>query len=237
MSARAVRGSAIAGAVAIAVAAGTFAYAAIPGPDGAVSACYAIQDAPKPLLSLTVAGSAPTYTKGDVRIVQPGESCRSYEKPIGWDQVGPQGATGAQGPTGAQGDQGIQGEQGEIGPEGPQGEVGPAGPQGLQGDRGPQGAPGGLTGFEKVTKIFGPYTDKAGIQLTAETVCPSGKRAIGGGYLITVDGSSSVTQYDNVRVNSAGLNGTDRYAVRMHVWDNVHANEYRIFVDAHCVPF
>jgi hypothetical protein len=88
------------------VAAGTgagIAYAAIPDADGPVHACYA-----------TSSGLLPVaHTKGELRAVDAGEACRSYEQPIVWNQTGPEGPAGP---------------QGEPGPVGPQGDQGPAGP-------------------------------------------------------------------------------------------------------------
>ncbi|MGH9225247.1 MAG: hypothetical protein ACRD2W_16025, partial [Acidimicrobiales bacterium] len=70
------------------VAAGTFAWAAIPASDGTITACY---------------GKA-----GDnLRVVDSAAGCKSSETALTWSQqgiagpVGPQGATGATGATGA----------------------------------------------------------------------------------------------------------------------------------------
>lgn len=55
---------------------------AIPGTDGTVHACYATGNG----LLLGI-----PYSKGDVRAVDQGEACRSYEKPLRWNQTGPPG--------------------------------------------------------------------------------------------------------------------------------------------------
>lgn len=134
----------VAGAVGGLAAVSTFAYAAIPGPDGVVSACVATQDAPKPTLSVVLGGTAPpAYSKGDVRVVEPGEACRSYEAPLSWNQQG------------VKGDQGIQGIQGVAGPQGPQGVPGPQGERGFTGESGPVG-PTGATGATGATGPAGP---------------------------------------------------------------------------------
>ena len=66
--------------------------AAIPGTDGTVRACYATSNG----LLLGI-----PYSKGDVRLVEPGESCRAYERPAGWSQTGPAGPQGEPGAPGA----------------------------------------------------------------------------------------------------------------------------------------
>ena len=156
-------------------------------------------------MALTTGGdSSTTYyacvqlSTGGVRMVPTGNSCKSNEYPITWNQVGPQGAVGPAGPVGPQGEVGPAGPvgpvgaQGEIGPMGPagpvgaQGEVGPAGPvgpvgpQGVAGPAGPAG-PAGVSGVELVTvqQIKSIFDDQ--FDLTA--VCPAGKTATGGGFL------------------------------------------------------
>ena len=58
-----------------------FAFAAIPGPDGVIHACY-------------------QKKKGGLRVLDAGRKCLKSEKPIAWNQTGPQG----------------KGEKGEPGP-------------------------------------------------------------------------------------------------------------------------
>lgn len=112
--------------------------AAVPGGDGAIKGCYATSNG---LLGLT-------YTKGDTRIVDETEVCRSYEKAISWSQKGPKGDTGATGATGeaclpsVPGCVGPQGEPGPPGKDGQTGKDGPQGPQGQQGIPGPSGPAG-----------------------------------------------------------------------------------------------
>lgn len=81
------------------LAVGGVAFAAIPS-DGKVNACYAKKD-------------GVLFDKGDVRLIDEGESCRSYETAIAWNQTGPAGPQGVQGP---QGPQGPAGEEGAPGP-------------------------------------------------------------------------------------------------------------------------
>lgn len=115
------------GAIALVAALGGGAYAAIPASSGHIRACYAASNG----LLLGI-----PYSKGDLRTVDEGESCRPYERPLSWSQVGPQGAQGDQGPTGPagpKGDPGVQGPSGMPGPQGvpgPQGFPGPAGTAG-----------------------------------------------------------------------------------------------------------
>jgi hypothetical protein len=96
----------ILGVVALAAAVGGGAYAAIPASDGSVRACYATSS------SLLGGLLGIPYTKGDTRVVDEGEACRSYEKPLSWSQrgpAGPQGVQGIQGPQGLKGDPGASG--------------------------------------------------------------------------------------------------------------------------------
>ena len=95
------------GAVGAALVVAGIGYASIPGPDGTVKGCYATTKGI--LLGIP-------HSKGDTRIVDSSEACRSYEKPILWNQQGPRGEVGPQGP------------EGDAGPRGPQGDEGPAGP-------------------------------------------------------------------------------------------------------------
>lgn len=110
----------LAAAGALAVTSG-LAAAAIPSSDGTIHGCYATSDS----LLLGV-----PYRKGDLRVVDDGVACTSYELAMTWNQQGPQGDPGPEGP------QGVPGPQGLPGPQGPQGDQGPQGPQG------PVGAPG-----------------------------------------------------------------------------------------------
>lgn len=71
---------------------GAAAVAAIPAPDGSIHACHSTTDGRL---------HGVPYTKGDVRIVEDGEACRSNEQPIGWNQTGPQGEPGPEGPAGS----------------------------------------------------------------------------------------------------------------------------------------
>jgi hypothetical protein len=57
--------------------------------------------------------------------------CKSSERRVSWNTVGPRGPRGTQGVQGLQGLQGTQGVQGPQGPSGSQGLQGPPGPAGL----------------------------------------------------------------------------------------------------------
>lgn len=103
----------IVGGVALTLAFGGGALAAVPDDDGVIHACYTPQDSKR----------AP----GSLRIVDPAlggaaGSCVNGEIAIDWNRTGPQGPAG------------------EVGPAGPQGETGPAGPEGPEGLPGPAGA-------------------------------------------------------------------------------------------------
>lgn len=114
-----------AGLVAGTVLVGSAAVAAAPGSEGEISGCY-------------------LPASGLVRIVEDTSTCRRLEKPLTWNQQGPQGAIGPAGPEGAPGPAGPQGAQG---PAGATGETGATGAQGPAGPAGPSGA--ASTGFGK----------------------------------------------------------------------------------------
>jgi hypothetical protein len=93
---------------------------------------------------------------------------------------GPQGpAGGPPGPEGPMGPEGPAGAQGPAGPEGPAGPAGAAGPAGTQGPAGPAG----VSDYDVVTlqKSFNGNGGK-----THAVSCPTGTRALGGGYQSSV---------------------------------------------------
>jgi hypothetical protein len=115
------------------------AVAAIPGTDGKIKGCYATTNG-------IVLGIP--HSKGDLRLVDAGEACRSYERAVTWNQQGipgqngspgPAGPTGSPGPTGASGPAGATGATGPTGPIGAPGATGPTGATGPQGSAGPAG--------------------------------------------------------------------------------------------------
>src|SRR5262249_61337650 len=74
---------------------------------------------------------------GAIRIVAQGAACRTPERLVTWNVVGPQGPPGPAGPAGAlgpPGPQGPAGPAGALGPPGPQGPAGPPGPPGPKGE-------------------------------------------------------------------------------------------------------
>jgi Collagen triple helix repeat (20 copies) len=79
---------------------------------------------------------------GAVRIVAQSTACRTPEKLVTWNVVGPQGPPGPAGPAGALGPPGPPGPAGPAGPQGSAGQQGPAGPQGMRGERGEPGPAG-----------------------------------------------------------------------------------------------
>jgi hypothetical protein len=147
------------GAVTVTAAVAGLGYAAIPGGDGLIHACYDKQS-------------------GQVRIFDPSggpiKACGKGEQEVFWNQTGPQGETGSMGPAGPQGEQGL------IGPQGPKGDSGATGPAGPQGPTGPAGADGadGVSGWELVR---GSTEFSSASHQFKRVECPSGKRVIGGG--------------------------------------------------------
>lgn len=85
-----------------------------------------------------------------LRLINPGESCRRNERLITWGVTGPTGPTGATGATGAPGATGATGSEGLMGPRGFPGNIGPKGPagqDGIDGAPGPTGPAGPGTGI------------------------------------------------------------------------------------------
>lgn len=123
--------------------------------------------------------------------------------------AGSDGAAGAQGPAGPAGADGAPGAAGAAGPQGPAGPAGadgaqgPAGPAGIPGvpgapgatgPQGPQGIPG-ISGYEVVQARIGMPggTPSNPGQGTGAASCPSGKRALGGGYRMESGGSADLS--------------------------------------------
>jgi hypothetical protein len=83
------------------------AFAAIPGPDGVIHACY--------------------LSNGTLRLIDPSvSSCRSNETPVEWNIQGRAGDQGPAGAAGLPGATGATGATGDTGPAGPQGVPGPS---------------------------------------------------------------------------------------------------------------
>jgi hypothetical protein len=105
-----------------------------------------------------------------VRIVGPNEDCKPNESSLDWN---------------------IEGVQGPTGPSGPAGPSGPTGPTG------PTGPPG-VSGYELVTvdeELVEPNpnaTVAPGVEATAS--CPSGKKAVGGGFNVFFKSDQSAQQ-------------------------------------------
>ena len=167
-SRRSRRGTAIAVAVsAMGVAGfGAVAFAAIPGEDGVISACY-------------------SRSGGSIRVIDASvTNCKANETAISWNKEGPAGPAGADGAVGPQGPAGPTGADGAAGPAGPQG---PAGPEGPVGATGPQGAQG-LTGPQGPSGVGGWSTAWRVVSIAPETrtevvaPCPAGSKALGGGW-------------------------------------------------------
>lgn len=203
---RLTKGVAAVGAAALVMTMGGAAWAAIPAADGTIKGCYARTSG----LLLEI-----PHSKGDVRIVDSAESCRSYEIPITWGErgpkgdpgpagpmgtVGPKGDPGAMGPPGQVGAEGTPGATGAVGPAGsagptgspgPTGPNGPQGPMGGAGPQGPQGAQGldgprGESGTP-ATKLFAHVTD--GGQLTGiASGATAASRLDVGRYVVTFGG-------------------------------------------------
>src|SRR5204863_8019647 len=101
------------------------------------------------------------------------------------------------GPRGSNGATGSPGAQGPTGPPGPQGSVGSTGASGVQ------GPPGGFD-LAKISYVTGPTfavpPTTTGLIVGNETPCPSGNKAIGGGF--------TIFSADTIRVASSEPSGT-----------------------------
>jgi hypothetical protein len=145
------------------------------------------------------------------------------EQRITWNQVGPQGPTGAPGPQGPRGETGVagpQGAKGDTGATGPKGDSGvtgatgpsgadgatgaqgPTGAQGAKGDAGATGATGpagpkGVTGATGATGPTGPAGNLAGIDSLAGKPCNMALAAPGS-LEVTYDLAGHVTILCNI---------------------------------------
>lgn len=142
------------------------------------------------LATATLAGSASAQSNdtiyacvvkssGAVRIVKAGTACRTKEKKISWNARGEQGPQGPSGPSGAEGPQGPKGERGEKGESAPR-EAG--GREVLQQELN-----------MRITKIH------------QKLLCPAGKTATGGGYLLDGVAPDKQLIYANGPIVQAGV--------------------------------
>jgi hypothetical protein len=145
------RGGIVAFAFVVAgLALGGIAYASIPDSSGVIHACYNT-------------GSNPS---GALRVIDTakGVTCSRNEKPIAWNQAGPQGPQGPEGPTGSRGS------------------TGPTGPLGVTGATGPTGPTGPETLGKAWSIDSAPDYLPAGTSGDIEASCPVGSVAVGGGF-------------------------------------------------------
>ena len=131
---------------ALVLAAGGFAVAAIPGPDGVITGCF-------------------KKTTGALRVIDRNKACGKGEQSIAWNERGRRGSAGERGPKGERGPGGRRGPKGDRGRRGPEGARGPRGPEGVRGPRGPEGARGrrgarGRPGRKGDTGDPGPKGDR-----------------------------------------------------------------------------
>jgi len=89
------------GFAAIFIALGSVAYAAIPNSSGVFTACYATTSG----IILNV-----PHSKGDLRLIEATDSCRSYEKRVTWNEEGQPGQDGLDGQDGVSGYEVVLGE-------------------------------------------------------------------------------------------------------------------------------
>jgi hypothetical protein len=102
------------GVVALVVACGGLAVAAVPGPSGVIRGCY-------------------SRSTGALRVLRKATKCKHGERPLSWNQQGPPGADGARGSDGAPGASGADGAPGAPGTPGTPGSPGSPGSPGASG--------------------------------------------------------------------------------------------------------
>ena len=93
------------GYLAIFLGLGGVAYAAIPSESGVFTGCYATTNG--------VVLNVP-HSKGDLRVVEPNEACRSHEKKVTWNREGQPGMDGQDGQDGVSGYEVVVGDIGTI---------------------------------------------------------------------------------------------------------------------------
>jgi hypothetical protein len=171
----------LAAMVVVGVVAGV-AYAQIPDANGLIHGCYG-------------------KSGGALRVVDEGQSCKSGEWSLSWNQ---KGQTGATGPAGAQGPAGPAGAQGPAGPAGATGPAGPKGDPGAKGDTGATGpaGPAGAKGDTGATGPAGPAGAKGDIGATgpAGAQGPAGPAGAQG-----PTGPSGLTGFHHVTVFAGGF--------------------------------
>ena len=99
----------------------------------------------------------------------------------------------------------------------------PAGPQGPKGVPGTPGTPG-VSGYQRVVNSHGPDTTQV---KTVTATCPSGKRPVGGGYIIDTGSNDSVL----IDADGPFLGSGDSWVVRA---TNSEVEEWDLFVVAIC---
>ena len=90
---------------------------------------------------------------GRLRLVARASDCRKAERPISWNEGGPQGKPGPPGPEGPAGPAGADGAPGAEGARGQPGAQGRPGPQGERGPAGPKGDLGGIDALERLNGV------------------------------------------------------------------------------------
>jgi hypothetical protein len=171
---------AAAGVTTVAVVGGT-AYATVTAPTATIRACA-------------------NKSNGDLRAVR--GACRSTERALSWNTIGPRGVRGPAGPTGA---------PGAPGPAGAPGPTGAQGATGAQGGPGPQGPAGSLALDYNAATFANPAADQygnSGVDF-GEVPCDSGHKVVGGG-VSTTSGDQYVN--DSYPSNGAGTGAAGQSA-------------------------
>lgn len=180
--------------LALILALGGAAVAAIPDSSGVIHGCY-------------------KTNKGTLRVIDTdkGQTCSKSETPLSWNQTGPRGAQGPAGPAGPQGPQGATGAQGPAGPagpDGPEGATGPQGPQGPQGTQGTQGTQGpqGPAGLSTGTSGSSTTAVPLSTAMTFETVLHGAAAPTSGTYYVNASVMLVVSSGDYVACIISGTN-------------------------------
>ena len=141
--------------------------------------------------------------------------CKSGERGVNWNAIGPRGPRGPAGATG------IAGPVGAAGPAGPGGPAGGAGPKG---DQGPPGPVSLVYTFSDVTDL------PDGTQQEAVAQCPTGMVVTGGG-VVSISTSTSVS-VNSTAITSSSMGGPpDEWFADVN---NTSGSDTQFQVDAIC---
>lgn len=155
---------------------------------------------------VSAAGRAPEASSATISacrdnasgVLRAAKTCRSNERRLTWNTVGPRGAEGPAGPAGDNGRPGANGSTGPAGPAGPTGAPGPVGaigPAGATGAAGPVGpaGPAGPVGPAGPAGPRGPVGAVTSIAALNGAACT--KQAGGAGVVAVTTGAADAITF------------------------------------------